>query len=422
MRVYPLPWNVDQICRSKRRAQINPKPQYQRTHLGVWTLAKKQLLIDTILRQYDIPKVYLRKIDDSLFEHEVVDGQQRLRAIWEFFDGKYPLGPVSSDLPGDLANKHYSELGSDIQDTFGAFGLSVFEIQDAADSEIRDLFLRLQEGTSLNPAEKRNAMMGNLRDFIAGVAGEGKPPHAVFGLTRIPPTRNAWDDLAAHVLRLELEGGPADIKAENLRKMYETLTGFDPNGKTAKKFVRVLNYMARVLKENPPEMDIKWGFVDLYLAISVMEGAYALSGRESDVATAFVSFETERREAIAEDITELLEPGHDDWDRDLYDYIQAFQREGNKRKNVEIRHEVYIRRLLRDVSPEAKDPKRAFTRGERIVLYRLAGGQCQECGKDIDFSEAHADHIKPHALGGVTAISNGQCLCAEHNLAKGKKQ
>lgn len=423
MEVYRLDLNVDQMCRPARRATTNPKPQYQRTHEGVWTLQKKQLLMDTILRNYDIPKIYFRKVDHTTYKHEVVDGQQRLRAIWEFFEGKFPLGPMSHDLPvGDLSGKHYSELDSDVQDAFGAFGLSIHEVQDASDSEIRDLFLRLQEGSSLSPAEKRNAMMGEMRDFVAGLAGEGGQPHAVFGLTRILATRNAWDDLAAHVIRLQIEGGPADIKADNLRRMYESHTKFDTKGTDAKKVVRTLNYMAKVLKAGPPEMDIKWGFVDLYLAVSAMDGQYALSGKELDVASAFISFETERRQAIASgDVTELLSSGHDEWDRDLFNYIQAFQREGNKRMNVATRHEVYVRRFIRDVDPPMKDPKRAFTKDERLVLWRMAGGLCEDCGKEISFDETHADHASPHALGGATVLTNGQALCAPCNQKKGKK-
>lgn len=423
MEVYKLDLNVDQMCRPARRAVTNPKPQYQRTHEGVWTLQKKQLLIDTILRKYDIPKIYFRKIDDPLYKHEVVDGQQRLRAIWEFFDGRYPLGPLSHDLPdGDLVGMHYDHLETEVQDKFGEFGLSVHEIQDASDAEIRDLFLRLQEGSSLNPAEKRNAMLGEMRDFVAELAGEGGQPHAVFGLTKLSPLRNVWDDLAAHVVRLEIEGGPADVKADNLRKMYEAHTKFDVKGAVAKKVIKTLNYMARVLKAGPPEMDIKWGFVDLYLAISAMDSHYGLSAKEQDVAGAFISFEIERRQALASgDVSELLSEGHDEWDRDLYDYIQAFQREGNKRGNVATRHEVYVRRLLRDVDPPMKDPRRAFNKNERIVLWRLAGGQCEECGNDVAFEETHADHADPHALGGATVLGNGRALCAPCNQRKGKK-
>lgn len=64
----------------QRKEKIDPKPAFQRN--AVWPLEKKQLLIDSLLRGYDIPKIYLRMLNNNeKYESEVVDGQQRLRAI-----------------------------------------------------------------------------------------------------------------------------------------------------------------------------------------------------------------------------------------------------------------------------------------------------------------------------------------------------
>lgn len=141
--------------------------------------------------------------------------------------------------------------------------------------------------------------------------------------------------------------------------MYEDEARFDRDGTAARKIKRVLNYMARVLRSEPPEMDIKWGFVDLYLLISTLDSDYDLRGRHDDVLNFYVSFEQERRGV--EDPVDLVGPGHDSWERDLYDYIEAFQREGGKRANLETRHGVYVRRALRDIPDLVpKDPTRAF--------------------------------------------------------------
>lgn len=61
------------------RARIDSNPEFQRP--AVWTVSQKQLLIDTILRGYDIPKMYWRRISTGPDRFEVVDGQQRLRTI-----------------------------------------------------------------------------------------------------------------------------------------------------------------------------------------------------------------------------------------------------------------------------------------------------------------------------------------------------
>src|SRR5437588_9340312 len=98
-------WSLDVVF--KRRKKINPKPQYQRT--DVWNTSKKQLLIDSILRGYDLPKFYLRPTQPP-FDFEVVDGQQRLHSIWEFLEDRFELPDESGDLPfGDCTGKRYSE-------------------------------------------------------------------------------------------------------------------------------------------------------------------------------------------------------------------------------------------------------------------------------------------------------------------------
>lgn len=417
MRCYPLQMTVDMVYR--RQKEIDPQPQYQRA--PVWKLRKKQLLIDSILRGFDMPKFYLRRVDSgSPFEWEVVDGQQRFRTIWEFIDGDFELSEESADLPGfgDLSGQSYVGLSHEAKDKLHGYPLSVVEIQDATEPEIRDLFLRLQEGVPLNPAERRHAMVGGLRDFIADLAGEGETIHPVLPLLRTNNDRYQWEDWLAHVIRLELAGGPGDVKAADLKKMYEAETGFDPDGKVARKTKRILKYMARILRSEPPEMDIKWGFVDLYLVLSQLDEDYDLAGRHEDFLNFYVSFEADRREV--DDAAELIESGGDEWDRDLYHYIEDFTSNGAKRASIERRNEVYSRRVLRDIPDLVpKDPKRAFSADQRIVIYRRDNQICRKCGDEMKFKEMHADHITPHARGGKTTVENGQALCSECNLSKG---
>ncbi len=69
-------------------------PDYQRMG-DIWTLDKKQLLIDSIINDFDVPKIYfhdLRAYDKkSKYEFSIIDGRQRLEAVWAFIDGDFPL-------------------------------------------------------------------------------------------------------------------------------------------------------------------------------------------------------------------------------------------------------------------------------------------------------------------------------------------
>ena len=74
----------------------------------------------------------------------------------------------------------------------------------------------------LNPAEKRNAMIGKMRDFVADLGEK----HRVFHNTEISGDRFGWDNLAAMCVALEIAEGPCDVKAPDLKRMYEQGQGF----------------------------------------------------------------------------------------------------------------------------------------------------------------------------------------------------
>src|SRR2546428_13721552 len=76
-------WSVGRL--HKERAQIS-FPEYQRQP-NLWSTEKNSLLIDSILQDIDIPKLYFNHTGDG--GYEVVDGQQRLWALWEFLDDAY---------------------------------------------------------------------------------------------------------------------------------------------------------------------------------------------------------------------------------------------------------------------------------------------------------------------------------------------
>ena len=152
---------------SKKRSKINTNLDYQKP--SVWTKALKQMLIDSILRDFDIPKIYLHKTSDDTFD--VIDGQQRIRTIWSFYDDEFALPKDAEPVNGIVvANKKYSELHMDIATIIDSYNLDFVILDNEDEDEIREMFLCLQNGTSLKAQEKRNAMPGQMRDFIKKVS------------------------------------------------------------------------------------------------------------------------------------------------------------------------------------------------------------------------------------------------------------
>jgi len=60
----------------------------------------------------------------------------------------------------------YQDLPDELRVLLDTYSLDVVVLQNADEEEIREMFLRLQNGTSLKAQEKRNAMPGKMRDFV----------------------------------------------------------------------------------------------------------------------------------------------------------------------------------------------------------------------------------------------------------------
>ena len=71
--------------------------------------------------------------------------------------------------------------------------------------KIEEMFLRLQDGVPLNAAEKRNAISGNIRDFVRNTASA----HQL--MTNSLPFSNrrySHDEIVAQMLLIELKWRP----------------------------------------------------------------------------------------------------------------------------------------------------------------------------------------------------------------------
>jgi len=128
---------------------------YQRG--SVWSSSAKIFLIDTILRGFPIPKIYMRTLIDRENKRtirEVVDGQQRLRAIFDFVDDKIILSSRAKEFSG----LRFSKLDSEDQDRFLQYPIAVDQLVNASDTLVLDIFARLNSyNVRLNPAELRHA-------------------------------------------------------------------------------------------------------------------------------------------------------------------------------------------------------------------------------------------------------------------------
>ena len=145
------------------------RPPYQRK--AVWSKKKKQALMDSLFRRYYIPRLVIREVRlfDSKTKNEVIDGQQRITTVQDFFANKYPLPESLKDLDQNLAKKYYGDLDTEVRkfiDKTLKYQADVIKNIDNPTSVSHqniatDIFWRLQQGEALNYMEVAHAQISS---------------------------------------------------------------------------------------------------------------------------------------------------------------------------------------------------------------------------------------------------------------------
>ena len=149
--------------------QFDLEPAYQREST-VWDPQKQQFFIDSLLNKFDVPKLYVHLLEKSdSYKYAVIDGKQRLTAIWKFMSGDIPLSSDFVYLHGkknetvELKGMTYKEIGAAypaIGTFFSGIPLPIEEVVCSNIDLIEEMFSRLNEAVPLNAPEQRNALGG----------------------------------------------------------------------------------------------------------------------------------------------------------------------------------------------------------------------------------------------------------------------
>jgi len=439
------PQNIGQIKKHFEHGNLFLSPDEYQTE-SRWNLAQKKLLIDTIFRSLDIPKFYLWKIDwetlvngyppgsiketyKNLLEkkrkdnddpnpyiYEVVDGQQRIRTRLEYIgikpsDKNIYRGswedPYTSLLETPIAKgKYYSQLNADQQSKLEEKGLTIMILEKASIDEIREMFLRLQNGTPLNSQQKRDAMGSSIG-------------RAVRDLTDLPfftkavPFENNYSAhrlVASQMLHLEIKGKLFSCTSRQLDKLYEHYRKTSVDSAILIKAKKVITLLGKIFPERNPNINRSYA-LSLFWIISKIIELYSIPDNEFPIIqNNFVAMDTDR--LLAKDRDYKNKP-----DDDIYSDLSIAMSSGTDGLDaITDRHDIITQFIFNNVNLipiPSLDPQRNFTYEEKLILYRKAKELCEleckglKCGRPIEFDDAVVDHIIPHSKKGRTELFRG---------------
>ena len=186
--------------------ELDLQPNFQRGE--IWDNKRRQRLVDTILRSWYVPAIHV--VVDSNEDELVLDGQQRLAAIRDFFADEIKIDGTIEPHDDTLASLHglrYSALPVPIKKAVNRFVLQIITLRDYHPQEPNELFFRLNQAYNLTPPEKRNALHGIARDQVKSIVGHlsdaGLLSRERIGFTN---GRLAYDDIIARTC-VSIESG-----------------------------------------------------------------------------------------------------------------------------------------------------------------------------------------------------------------------
>lgn len=268
--------------------RIDLDADYQREK--VWSRKNQEELLDSILRNIDIPKIYLARVpNNENFEFECIDGKQRMATLLSFFKPEPGEDkPLTVKVAGD--NYTYKELREkypDLSQRFEDFQLTLVVYPETEDEEfLRLIFQRLQLGVRLNSGELLRTHLGTMRDFIYKEMGKNCP---FLRNTNLSERRFSREFTLAQIcinsFSRKEAGKFVRARYDDLEEFFEDKSSISEDEENLKRIRKVLELMDKKFAERALSISSRAVAVSVYLFV---EGLY-LHRKQSQTA-AFAKF------------------------------------------------------------------------------------------------------------------------------------
>ncbi len=408
---------------------LNLSPGFQRD--SVWNWGDRQKLIDSIIRNYPLPAIFLyRREEHGEIVYDVIDGKQRLESILMFMGlikGQQYWAKIQ--MPGDNEKNwvNWKSLCKQTkQNLITGHRLRTIEVNGDG-GDIIDLFIRINStGKALTAAEKRHARYYGNSEFLSRAGRLAAKYEGYLRDNKIISagqiTRMKHVELMCELM-VSIYHGDVINKKRAVDSMMKADSMTEAQARAVEaKTVSALNRVQRM-------------FPDLYQTrLRQLSDYYSLVVLIAKFEAEKLILTNRRNNSLAWDLLSAFAAGVDkvrDSQKDARgtppeletcrEYLLTVQQATDEISQRKKREQI-LRDLLQSLF-EKKDKQRLFTPEQRRIIWNSsAERKCAKCGNPVTWNEFTVDHIRPHSKGGRTKLDNAALMHHRCNASKGNQK
>jgi len=373
---------------------------------------------------------YFADLHSKGFKYISVDGNNRTRTLMKFFnnDNSLKLREGKTYRMSGMQIPEFAQytptnavsfkgMPEKLKEHIRKIQIPMFIVNSATRQELHDMFVAVNNGVTLNPQEKRNAIVCKVADSIRVLADKYKK---MFGLYFSEPNRQRriHEEFLVSALVHIAKGFDSNIMREDRDAAYDDNSVETKKLGRLKEVLKDLDAICQYESKTGTTRGIpsKASLFDLIMLLDYLHNQNISIINESD----FFEWFTENINALRDDTKTFITFGKDG--RTYY---------GAQRNTTAEVREARLSQLIArlDLLPDGtlsvpKDKKRFGTWSDRIYCWSRQEHRCPLTGKDIpwievlDGNKTHLDHITAHSKGGQTTRDNLQLVYKKANLLK----
>jgi hypothetical protein len=425
---HSFPKPVQDIVNLYKNGQLNLSPGFQRD--SVWTERDRSKLIDSIIRNYPLPAIFLHcREHNGQIVYDVIDGKQRIETILMFMGllrGKKFRAKVQMSDAEELIWTTWDSLRRHQQQPM-ITGYKLLTIEVDGDlHDIIDVFVRINStGKALTRAEKDHAKYYS-SEFLKTAARVASKYEDYFIKNQIISpgqiSRMKHIELICELM-ISIDKGEVINKKAALDKVMAPKTTMS-SAQIKKARDKTITAINRLQKMFPRLSQTRFCQLSDFYVLAVLIAKYEaekmilMDKKRNKLAwDLLVEFSNGvDRVRMKQKKAEGISEGEDMYRDYLLTVLHTTDEISQRRKREQI-----LDGLLCSLF-EKKDSQRSFSLEQRRLIWNTSEEKkCKTCKKSLTWKDFTIDHIAPHSKGGRTALDNAALMCRIHNSSKGNR-